>query len=111
MVVDTSALVAILNDEPERHEFIERIVAAGARLVSTATVLETGMVIEARRGEHAGRELDLLLHRAGFEIVPVDAEQWRSPARHFGRLGKGRHPRAAEFRRLLFLRSGQIERR
>jgi ribonuclease VapC len=97
MVVDTSALIAILNDEPERHEFIERIAAAETRLISAATVLEAGIVIEARRGEHAGRELDLLLHRAKFEVVPVDAEQVELARAAFRRFGKGRHSAGLNF--------------
>jgi ribonuclease VapC len=97
MVVDTSALVAILNDEPERQELIKRIAAAGPRLISAATVLEAGIVIEARRGEHAGREFDLFLHRAKFEIVPVDARQVEIARAAFRRYGKGRPPTGLNF--------------
>jgi len=97
MVVDTSAIVAILNDEPERPHFIDRIVAAGTRLISAATVVEAGIVIEARRGEHAGRELDLFLHRAKFEIVPVDAGQAEIARAAFRLYGKGRHPAELNF--------------
>ena len=92
MVVDTSALIAILSGEAERHEFIALIAAAAARMVSAATVLEAGIVIEARKGEYAGRELDLFLHRAGFEIVAVDAAQVEIARAAFRRFGKGRHP-------------------
>jgi ribonuclease VapC len=97
MVVDTSALVAILNGEPERQQFIERIATAGSRLISAATLLEAGIVIEARRGEHAGRELDLLLHRARFEVIPVDAEQVEIARAAFRLFGKGRHPAGLNF--------------
>ena len=44
-------------------------------VISSATVLEAGIVLETRRGEQAGLELDLFLHRAKFEVVSVDAEQ------------------------------------
>ena len=97
MVIDTSALVAILNAEPERRQFIDRIVAAGTRLISAATVLEAGIVIEARRGEYAGRELDLFLHRAQFDIVAVDAAQAEIARAAFRRYGKGRHPAGLNF--------------
>jgi ribonuclease VapC len=97
MVVDTSALVAILNDEPERSAFIERIAGAPVRLISAATLLETGIVMEARRGEHAGRELDLFLHRGKFEIVPVDAEQVEIARAAFRQYGKGRHSAGLNF--------------
>ena len=97
MVVDTSALVAILSDEAERREFIEIIAASTVRIISAATVLEAGIVMESRKGEHAGRELDLFLHRARFEVVPVDAEQVDIARAAFRRYGKGRHPAGLNF--------------
>lgn len=97
MVIDTSALVAILNNEAERHEFTRLIAAAPVRMVSAATVLEAGMVIESRRGEHAGRELDLFLHRARIEVVPVDADQAEIARAAFRRYGKGRHEAGLNF--------------
>ena len=59
MVIDTSALAAIFLAEPERRKFLDLIVDAGTRLISAANALETGIVLEARRGEAAGREFDL----------------------------------------------------
>ncbi|KZD10002.1 type II toxin-antitoxin system VapC family toxin [Oceanibaculum pacificum] len=97
MVVDTSALLAILFDEPERRAFNERIAAADVRLLSAGTLIEAGLVVEARAGEAAGRELDLLIHRAGFEIVPVDAEQAEIARAAARRFGKGRHPAGLNF--------------
>lgn len=91
MVIDNSALLAILSDEPERSRFVEQIEADGTRLISAATLLETALVIEARRGEAAGRELDLFIHRAGMSIVPVDAEQAEIARLAWRRYGKGRH--------------------
>jgi ribonuclease VapC len=92
MVIDTSALVAILMDEEERDEFIELIAAASARRISAATVLEAGIVMEARKGEHAGREMDLFLHRARVEVVAVDADQVEIARAAHRRFGQGRHP-------------------
>jgi ribonuclease VapC len=97
MVIDTSALVAILTDEPERRAFIEAIAGATVRLISAATVLEAGIVMEAKRGEHAGRELDLFLHRAKCEIVPVDAEQAEIARAAYRRYGKGRDAAGLNF--------------
>ena len=91
MVVDTSALVAVLFDEPERARFAQAIAADHRRLVSAATLVETSIIVEARRGESAGRELDLLLHRAGVVTVAVDAEQAEAARRAWRRYGKGRH--------------------
>lgn len=97
MVLDTSALTAVLFDEPERDEFIRKIAAASRRLVSSATLLETSIVVEARRGEVAGRELDLFLHRAKVQTVAVDEEQAELARAAWRRYGKGRHPAGLNF--------------
>ena len=97
MVIDTSALVAILLDEPERRAFNEKIEADPRRLLSAVTFVETALVIEARVGEAGGRELDLFLHRANVETVPVDADQAEIARRAFRRYGRGRHPAGLNF--------------
>ncbi len=91
MVIDTSALAAIFFHEPERATFRAAILAAETRLISAATVVETGIVIEARRGGGAGREFDLFAVRANFQIVAVDAEQAELARSAWRRYGKGRH--------------------
>jgi ribonuclease VapC len=91
MVIDTSALVAILQREPERRDFIEAIEAADARLMSVATYVEISIVIEARYGAEGLRDLDHFIARAGIELVPVDAEHGRVACSGFSRFGKGRH--------------------
>jgi ribonuclease VapC len=97
MVVDTSAVLAILQDEPERRRFNEAIQADTKRLISAATVLESGIVLEARGGEAAGRELDLFLHRARFEVASVDADQVEIARAAFRKYGKGRHTAGLSF--------------
>ena len=97
MVVDTSALLAILFDEPERRHLAEMIEADETRLVSAATLLEAALVVESRRGEAAGRELDLFLHRAHISIVPVDAEQVEIARIAWRKFGKGRHKAGLNF--------------
>ncbi len=97
MVVDTSAVLAILWDEPERRWFNEAIQADPKRLISAATVLESGIVLEARGGEAAGRELDLFLHRARFEVAPVDADQVEIARAAYRKYGKGRHAAGLNF--------------
>lgn len=92
MVIDTSALVAIFLAEPERDRFLKLITEAETRLLSAGNALETGVVLEARRGEPAGREFDLFLDRAGLQVVPFDAEQAEVARRAWRRYGKGRHP-------------------
>jgi ribonuclease VapC len=97
MVLDTSALLAILLDEPERRAFNEAIEGAGSRLLSTANYVEASIVLEARHGAEGARDLDLLIERAGIELVPVDAPQARAACRAFGRFGKGRHRAGLNF--------------
>jgi ribonuclease VapC len=91
MVLDTSALLALLLDEPEAEGFRAAVEEETARLVSAATLLETALVIEARKGEPGGRELDLLIHKAEIVVVAVDAEQVSEARRAYRRFGKGRH--------------------
>src|SRR5271154_6536307 len=91
MVIDTSALVAIFFGEPERKRFLEFILDAETKLISAASSLETGIVLEARRGEAAGRVFDLFVVRAKLEIVPVDGEQVEIARSAWRKYGKGRH--------------------
>ena len=60
-------------------------------LISAFTVLETGNIIEAKKGEIGGREFDLLLHRIGAEIVPFNPEQSEAARAAWRTYGKGRH--------------------
>ncbi len=99
MVIDTSALVAVLFDEPERDAFIGKIAAAPNRLISVGTLIESSIVVESRRGEVAGRELDLFLHRADVQSVAVNEEQAVLARAAWRRYGKGPSPRRAQFRR------------
>ena len=97
MVLDSSALIAILLDEPERREFNEKIEADPTRLLSAVTFVEAALVLETRKGDAAGRELDLLLHRAGVELVAVDADHAELARRAYRRYGRGRHPAGLNF--------------
>jgi ribonuclease VapC len=97
MVVDTSALLAILQDEPERRSFNEALESADSRLMSVATLVEISIIIESRYGAEGLRDLDLLIERAGIELVPVDVEQARAARSAYSRFGKGRHPAALNF--------------
>jgi ribonuclease VapC len=97
MVIDTSALVAVFLAEPERQRFLNLIIEAPVRLISAANVLETGIVLEAKRGEAAGREFDLFVVRANLEIVSVDGEQIELARSAWRKYGKGRHPAGLNF--------------
>lgn len=97
MVLDTSAVVAILLNEPERHRFIRLIEAAPVRQFSAASRVETTLVIEGRKGNAGRADLDLLLSEAEIEILPVTLEQVEIACEAFRRYGKGRHPAELNF--------------
>lgn len=91
MVIDSSAIAAILFDEPEAGLFESLVANDPVRLMSAGTLIETGIIIESRLGEAGGRELDLWLHRTGVEIVAVDTLHVDMARRCWRRFGKGRH--------------------
>ena len=97
MVIDTSALLAILQDEPERRAFNEAIEAADTRAMSVANFVETSIVIESRYGADGVRDLDHFLEHAAIELVDVTAAQGHVARRGFARYGKGRHPAGLNF--------------
>lgn len=93
MVIDTSALLAILFQEPEAERIAHALVTAGRRLVSAATVLETGIVVLARHGDDGVRDLDILAAKLRFEVAPVTEQQAMIARRAYRQFGKGRgHP-------------------
>src|SRR5215831_2827103 len=91
MVIDTSALIAVLLNEPDAPRISEAIELASVRLLSVANFLEAAMVIESLKGEAGGRELDLALYRATIEVVPVDQDQAEIARLAWRRYGKARH--------------------
>ena len=97
MVLDTSALLALLLDEPEAEDFRAAVEEDTTRLVSAATLLEAALVIETRKGEPGGRELDALIHKAEIVVVAVDAEHVSEARRAFRRFGEGHHAAGLNF--------------
>ena len=91
MVVDTSALVAILLGEPDAEQFARALSAAPVRLISAVTRVELSFVIEGRKGETGRADLDLLLRDGGFDIVSVTPQQATIAIDAFRRYGRGRH--------------------
>jgi ribonuclease VapC len=97
MVLDTSALPAILFDEPESASIRNAIAQDATRLLSAASYLETAIVVETRFGESGSREMELLLARAQVEIVAFDDEQAKRARMAYRKWGKGRHPAGLSF--------------
>ena len=92
MVIETSAIIAVLLNEANAIGIARAIESCSPRLLSGANLLEASIVIESRKGEAGGRELDLLIYRAAIEIVAVDQDQAEIARLAWRRFGKGRHP-------------------
>ena len=97
MVIDTSALLAILQREPESRPFVEAIESAESVRMSVANFVETSIVIESQFGPDGLHDLDRFLSRAGVELVAVDIEQGQLARAAYGRYGKGRHRAGLNF--------------
>ena len=91
MVIDTSAIVAILFQEPDAEEYARAISAAQHCMMSAVSRVELSLVIEGRKGEPGRVLLDDFLAQTGIEIVAVTTAQADAAIDAFRRFGKGRH--------------------
>lgn len=92
MIIDTSALLAILRVEPDARRIISAIKSSDRRTISAATLVEAGIVAESRAGEQGARDLDAVLARLRVDVAPLTEGQAMHARRAFRRFGKGRHP-------------------
>ena len=97
MIIDTSALVAILDQEPEAERIVRILASAPERTLSAANLVEVGIVMQARRGDDGARDLDLLLAKLRVDIAAVTASQADIARKAFRRYGRGRHPANLNF--------------
>ena len=97
MIIDTSALVAILDQEPEAERIARTLAATPERMLSAANLVEVGIVMQARRGDDGARDVDLLLAKLKVEIVPFTARQAEIARKAFRRYGRGRHDAKLNF--------------
>ena len=98
IVVDTSALVAIVFAEPEREAFVGVIEESGKTLISSVSVVEARMVVHGRRGERAVVLVDDLLRLPMFELLPPGIAEMDAAYAAFVAFGKGSgHPAALNF--------------
>jgi ribonuclease VapC len=91
VVLDTSALVAILLGEAERDQFIAALAEATDPLISAGTLLEASIVVQSKLGNDGLADLDELLATAGVRCVAVDLAQVHAARKAFAQFGKGRH--------------------
>jgi ribonuclease VapC len=98
MIVDTSALIAILRDEPDAMSYAKAIANAAVRCISAASYVETAAVIDASRDPIASRRFDDLLREAHFVIEPVTEAQARIAREAYRDFGRGSgHPASLNF--------------
>lgn len=97
MVIDSSALIAYLNDEPAAERLAAVLIAADSLSLSAASLVEAGIVAGSQRGEAGERQLDLLLDRLRVDIIPVTADHAAIAREAYRRFGKGRHPAGLNF--------------
>jgi ribonuclease VapC len=97
VILDSSALVAIALDEPEREAFVRAI--DGARIVGVGapTLAEAGVVLAARTGADAGAMLSELVAAADAVVIDFGEAHWREALSAWSRFGKSRHPAALNF--------------
>ena len=91
MIIDASALIAILQDEQETPGLLRAISRAPRRGLSAASYLESAIVADGRQDPVISRQLDLLLDKLDVAIEPVTAEQATVARLAWSRFGKGRH--------------------
>jgi ribonuclease VapC len=92
MIIDTSAIIAILFNEDDAKVYAEAIAQADSRRMSAATFVETAIVVETQTKTSGSRQLDAFLRQADIAIEPVTQEQAHIARQAFTDFGKGRHP-------------------
>jgi len=93
MVLDTSAIVAAIANEPDGARFQQAMLGAASLTISSVTGLETRIVLQSRHGDEAVREFDEMIENAGVDVAPFDAAMAETAFQAFRRYGKGRgHP-------------------
>ena len=97
MIVDTSALLAVVFQEPGWETVLERLLASPGSAAGTPTLTETGIVLQARLGEDARGLLERLLDELGIQEVPFGEIHWREAVDAYRRFGKGRHTAGLNF--------------
>jgi len=97
MIIETSAIVAILLKEPGYEQLMEKVGQAGVVGVGTPTLTEAGIVLTARLGPLGMSMLGRFIQESGLIVVPFGSPHWGIAVDAFDRFGKGRHPAALNF--------------
>jgi ribonuclease VapC len=97
MIVDTSAIIAIVFKEPGYEELVEKLANAHDLGMGTPTLAETGIVLSVRLGQGAKSLLARLLQEFGIAEIPFGEDHWREAVDAYERFGRGRHPAKLNF--------------
>jgi ribonuclease VapC len=97
MILDSSALAAILIGEEDGLSLPTALSKASARRMSAANFLETSIIMYGRRGESAVRNLDIYVNKARIALIPVTEHQARFARDAYIKFGKGHHPASLNF--------------
>jgi ribonuclease VapC len=97
LILDSSAIVAMLLKEPEHERLIERLAEHPASGVGSPTLVETGIVLASRLGPSGITLLGRFVQANDLVVLPCDGEHWTIAVRAFLRYGKGRHQAALNF--------------
>jgi ribonuclease VapC len=97
MIVDTSALLAVLLDEPEAGRILDAIVDAPSPRMSAANWLEVAMIVEEKGGRLASLRLDEFIRTAGIDIAPVTVEQAQAARNAWRYFGRHKHSARLDF--------------
>ncbi|HVN91135.1 MAG TPA: type II toxin-antitoxin system VapC family toxin [Candidatus Binataceae bacterium] len=97
MIVDTSAILAILFEEDDAELYARAIAAAESCRISAATFVEAGVVVDMQTKDKGSRQFNAFIRRAGITIEPVSEEQTHIARQAYADFGKGRHPAGLNF--------------
>ena len=97
MIIDTSAIIAVLFDESDAATYANAIAKADTCRMSAATFVEVSIVVEAQTKSSGSRQLDAFMRRAGITIEPVTEEHAHLARQAFTDFGKGRHRAGLNF--------------
>jgi ribonuclease VapC len=97
VIVDSSAIVAIVIREPGWEALVAKLGAETTCAVGAPTLAEAGAVLTAKLGRKAAGVLSRLVHEAGLSVIPLTEDHWRVAVEAYERFGKGRHAAALSF--------------
>ena len=97
MIVDSSALVAVVFQEPNYDVIIDKLVESEATGIGTPTLVETGIVLAARLQKDSRTLLERMLEEFDIAEVPFSEHHWRAALNAYLRFGRGRHPASLNF--------------